>query len=419
MALCDEIHEMPSRTIIEMLEAGFKFRRQPMLAMITNSGTDRKTICWEEHERAIRVAAGTKTPGADFAYVGDIIDKNADAQFSFVCALDPGDDPLKDPTCWAKANPLLGVTITEDYLADEVAKAVAMPGKLNATLRLNFCVWTDAETAWMTREALEPCLAEFDPADHHGKRTGIGIDLSQSRDITAKANIVQTGTIDVQVRVESEDGSVETKIVEKPTYDAWIEAWTPGDTINERSVRDDTPYDLWAREGHLNAPKGQSIRFDHVAQALADDDRNFEIGLVAYDRYAFRRFEDEVHSIGLDIPFVEHPQAGVKKGKPTQSMIDAAKARDVDPEGLWMPGSLLMLEECILERRIRLKINPVLISAMMSAVTDNDRYGNHWLAKERAVNKIDAVIALCMAIGAIAADPGESTGVAALLESLR
>ena len=37
---------------------------------------------------------------------------------------------------------------------------------------------------------------------------------------------------------------------------------------------------------------------------------------------------------------------------------------------------------------------------MMSAVTDNDRWGNYWLAKERAVNKIDAAVALCMAIGA-------------------
>ena len=31
---------------------------------------------------------------------------------------------------------------------------------------------------------------------------------------------------------------------------------------------------------------------------------------------------------------------------------------------------------------------------------DNDRWGNYWLAKERAVNKIDAAIALCMAVGA-------------------
>ena len=37
---------------------------------------------------------------------------------------------------------------------------------------------------------------------------------------------------------------------------------------------------------------------------------------------------------------------------------------------------------------------------LMSAVTDEDRWGNRWLAKERAVNKIDCAIALAMALGA-------------------
>ena len=32
-----------------------------------------------------------------------------------------------------------------------VAVFKAIPGQLNGILRLHFCVWTDAETAWMTR----------------------------------------------------------------------------------------------------------------------------------------------------------------------------------------------------------------------------------------------------------------------------
>ena len=59
MALCDEVHEHPDRGVMEMLERGFKFRRQPLLLMITNSGSDRNSICYEEHEHAVKVAAGT------------------------------------------------------------------------------------------------------------------------------------------------------------------------------------------------------------------------------------------------------------------------------------------------------------------------------------------------------------------------
>lgn len=395
-ALCDEVHEHPDRGTMEMLERGFKFRRQPLLFMITNSGSDRNSIAWEEHEHAIRVAAGSFEPlGEDAAYVGDVVD---DTTFSYVCALDAGDDPLNDPSCWAKANPLLGVTITEDYLAGVVAQAKAMPGKLNGILRLHFCVWTDAETAWMTREALEPCLFDFDPAEHHGKQIAEGLDLSQNRDITAKACIVETGSVDLQVTVDGEE-----QIISKPTFDCWIEAWTPGDTIKARSLEDKTHYDLWAQEGHISAPPGQSIRFDHVAQSIADDTVDFAVGLIAYDRYAFRRFEEECQKLGLNVEFVEHPQGGTKKGKPTEAMKEAAEQAGREPEGLWMPGSLRLLEEAILERRIRFRRNPVLVSAMMSAVTDEDRWGNRWLAKERSVNKIDAAVAVCMAIGAATA----------------
>src|SRR3546814_3794230 len=96
-----------------------------------------------------------------------------------------------------------------------------MPGKLNGILRLHFCKWTDADTAWMTREALEPCLAEFDPAIHHGKKIVEGVDLSQNRDLTVKASIVETGSMDVEVVVEgkrSEEHTSELQSLMRNSY---------------------------------------------------------------------------------------------------------------------------------------------------------------------------------------------------------
>lgn len=399
-ALVDELHEHADAGIIEILERGFKFRRQPLLLMITNSGSDRNSVCWSEHEHAVRVAAGNVDAKNDDAYyLGKVLD---DTTFSYVCALDPGDDPLEDPSCWVKANPLLGTTITEEYLAGVVAQAKAMPDKLNGILRLHFCQWTDAETAWMTRAALEPCLADFDPFEHRDKAAWLGCDLSQNRDITALAAVVKTGEVEVEA---VRDGVVQK--VMKPTFDAWIEAWTPGDTMDARALRDKQPYRQWVDDEHLHAPKGQSIRFDHVAQAVAEYAHDFDVQCLAYDRYAFKRgFEPECDKLGLSIEFVEHPQGGTKKGKPTEAMRRAAAQDQREPEGLWMPGSVREIEDAILEGRIRIRRNPVLISAMMSAVTDEDRWGNRWLAKERAVNKIDCAVALAMAVGAAASGGG-------------
>lgn len=386
-ALVDELHEHPDAGVLEILERGFKFRRQPLLLMITNSGSDRNSVCWTEHEHAIRVAAGNReAKDEDSFYVGEIID---DTTFSYVCALDPGDDPLEDPSCWPKANPLLGVTITEEYLAGVVAQAKNIPAKLNTILRLHFCVWTEAETAWMTRAVLEPCLADFVPIDHRNEPAWLGCDLSQNKDITAIGYCVKTGVV-----AEGEHKG-------KPTFDAWVEAWTPGDTVKARQDRDKAPYEIWIKDKFLNAPKGPSISYRQVAQSLAEASNEFDVKCLAYDRYAFKRgLEPECDELGLSIEFVEHPQGGTKKGQPNEAMKDAAKAAKRDAEGLWMPMSIRQLEELLLEKRIRLLRNPVLVSAMMSAVTDEDRWGNYWLTKDRSTQKIDCAIALAMAVGA-------------------
>jgi phage terminase large subunit-like protein len=369
-ALCDEVHEHPDRGIMEMLERGFKFRRQPLLLMITNSGSDRNSVAWEEHEHAVKVAAGSQDAVTDPSYVGEAID---DTSFSYVCALDPDDDPLNDPSCWAKANPLLGVTITEEYLAGVVAQGRAIPGKLNNILRLHFCVWTDAETAWLPRESVESCIVEFDEHEHQGKRAAVGVDLSATQDLTAVGYAVVTGR---------KDG--------KPTFDAWVEVWTPGDTLDQRELRDKLHYRRWRDEGYLLTTPGRIVDFRHVAARVADAASWLDICPVAYDRYAYQRFENECNDLGLALIHAEHPQGGKKKGKPY--------AEGMEP--LWMPQSVKVVEEAILDGRIRFKKNPLLISAIMSAITESDPWGNYWLAKRKSLNRIDPIIAVCMAVGA-------------------
>ncbi|MBI1207238.1 MAG: terminase large subunit [Azospirillum sp.] len=385
--ICDEVHEHRSPAVIRMNERGFKSRSQPLLIMITNSGSDRKSVCWEEHAHAVRVAAGTRTPDATFAYVGEAID---DAEFAFVCGLDPDEDPLEDEACWIKANPLLGVTFPYDELRRIVAQCRAIPGTLNESLRLHFCVWTDAETAWMSRAAMEACLAAFDPADAAGAMVYAGVDLSATRDLTAVAFVMPTGAVEVELP----DGTR----VARPTFDAWIEAWTPGDTVAERAIKDATPYDVWVREGFLQAPPGKHVAYDFIAYRLAEYAARFELKLLAYDAYAFKRlFEPELERAQVTVPLVSHPQGGTRRS--TES-------------GLWMPGSKTELETLFLDRRIRLKPNPVLESAIMgAALSAPDPVGNQYFSKQRATTRIDALVALAMAVGAatVAAGPEDKT----------
>ena len=369
--------------------------------MITNSGSDRNSVAWHEHEWAVKVAAGHEDAVTDPTFIGRPLD---DELFSFVCSLDEGDDPLNDPSCWPKANPLLGVTITEEYLTSVVAQAKNIPSKQNNILRLHFCVWTDSDVAWMSREVVEPLLADFDPVvEHKGKDVFCGLDLSQSRDLTALGCVTQTG--DKEVEVRDKDGAA--RKVRKPTFDIWIEAWTPGDTMQERSERDKIPYPVWAQQGFIHAPHGENINYLHVAQTLVEYDRDYNVRMVAYDRYAFRRFEEDAAQLSLSLNFVEHPQGGTKKAKPTDEMVESAKREGKQAEGLWFPGSLRLLEDAMLEGRVRFRRNPALISAIASAVVEKDKWDNAWLSKQKSTNKIDPIVAVVLAFGAAHSVPAK------------
>ena len=394
-ALCDEVHEHPDRSVMEMLQRGFKFRRQPLLLMITNSGSDRNSVCWEERTRAVKVVCGTQTPDEAYTYVGETW-AGSDSVFAYICALDVGDDPLVDHSCWKKANPLLGVILTEEYLEGNVAEAVNVPGKLNNILRLHFCVWTEADNSWLARPLIDAVMADFDPYElHKGKAiNAAGLDLSGAKDLTAAAFVIQTGT----KAITRADGA----IANLPTYDAWIEAWTPRDTMDERSKVDHAPYRQWYEQGYLNAPEGQRIRYDHVAAHFAKLQASHGVNVLAYDKYVFEKFTNELDAYGITFKTVMHPQGGKNRAKPDDNKIEEAKANgDEKPLGLWMPGSITALETLILEGRIRLRKSPILMSALMGVYMETDPLmGNQWFNKKKSTIRIDPAVALAMAVGA-------------------
>jgi len=399
-ALCDEVHEHPGPETMRILEAGFKFRRQPLLVMITNSGSDRLSVCWREHEMACAVAAGCPTPDEDFTYVGDTW-PGSDALFSYVCALDSDDDPFEDPSCWIKTNPLMGVTTTEEYIASQVAFAKNFPADMPEVQRLYFCIWTDSHNGWMARKTVEAVMCDFAPEDEHAAKEGeegapvfLGVDLSSHKDMTCVAYVVPTGTKEMA----RPDGSVFTL----PTYDAWVDSFTPADTLKVRAEKDKAPYLQWVADKHLIPIPGERIRFDYVAYRVAQIDKKFDIKAVAYDSYAYAEFREEIEALGLELCHVKHPQGGLKRASPDDALKEAAEADGrKEPGGLWMPGSIRELEMLIIDGRIRLQSNPVVMTALMSAAFSKpDVLGNKFLVKDISTRRIDAAVALCMAVGA-------------------
>jgi phage terminase large subunit-like protein len=161
--------------VIDKMRAGTKGRRQALIVEITNSGVDRTTVCYQHHDYSERIVTG------------QIAD---DRWFAYVCGLDEGDDPLEGDTCWLKANPNLGISISRKYLEEQVREARGMPAKGSIVRRLNFCQWVDAANPAIPGDLWRACEVDPDKFDEsalaHLACKG-GLDLSGTRDLTALA----------------------------------------------------------------------------------------------------------------------------------------------------------------------------------------------------------------------------------------
>lgn len=359
----DELHELGrNEDLIHMLRAGFKFRRNPLLFMITNSGFDRQTVCWRYHEHAIKVAAGVETD---------------DSFFSFVCELDKGDDPLKDEKCWPKTNPLLGVTVSKHYIRNEIRQSRAS-GQINKCLRLNFCVWTGAESSWIAPSVWDQALYDYTPAHieaMRGRKCIGGLDLSTKRDLTALTLLFRAP--------------------ESEMIDALSWFWTPLEGIQEKSENDGVQYEYWADphwedqlgfETYLNATPGPEVDYSVVATKVAELNDTFDIEFIAFDPYKIEEFKKALDEINCPVKLVPHLQG-------------ASKTRQ---NGLWMPGSIALLESDIYSRRIRIARNPVMTSCAMSATClPIDPQGNRIFSKRIATRRIDGAVSLAIARGAL------------------
>jgi phage terminase large subunit-like protein len=371
--LLDEIHEHSTNAMVEFLRAGFKFRRQPLQFMITNSGVDRTSVCFEYHMYAIRVAAGDVEDDSFFGYVCAVDDGSRDGY--------PAEDPFEDapdpelgyPRSWLKANPLLGVTLRTTYLEEQVRQAKGMPSKESLVRRLNFCQWVDAENPWIDGDMWRSCEVGELPVIMGV--VALGLDLSSKRDLTAAARVVRDGD----------------------ELAAEVRFYTPAETLAERERTDRVPYSTWVRSGHLIAVPGRTVDYGFVVKDLAEWLTEDGASL-AFDQWRMEDFQRAMDEEGIESWAYEGPD---KPGGIGLRMVKHAQGfgGGSSDSALWMPRSITETEDAILQGRLKVLQNPVLTYCSASAVLEQDASGNKKWSKRKSLGRIDGIVALSMAIG--------------------
>ena len=347
IGLIDELHEHKTNTVVEMMRAGTKSRRQAMIFMITNAGHNRMGPCWSYHEYGAKVASG---------------EVEDDAFFPYVCSLDISDDPFTDESCWLKANPSLQDADLPGmkYIREQVVEAKGMPSKEAIVRRLNFCQWTDAESPWISGEVWRGAQRDFDWQDLRGRRAVAGLDLSSTTDLTGMVFLVEP--------IEAGE--------------PWLLvpfAWLPDVELQRKADTDRVPYIQWRAEGYLDTTPGRAISKRVILQKLSAMCDFFEIIAVGYDRWRIEDLMAMAADDGISLPEMKPVGQGYKDFSP----------------------ALETFERMLLNGEIAHAGHKVLDWCMSNAVIEQDGAENRKLSKEKATGRIDLAVAAVMAAGLV------------------
>ena len=267
----------------------------------------------------------------------------------------PEDCEVMDRKAWKAANPALGKFRSLKDLQDFAKQADRLPAKENSFRWLYLNQRIEATSPFLNRGEWEANKGGDEIP--YGSLCYAGLDLSSSRDLTAF------------VMAFPLDGLWQIK----------CQFFMPGDGIRDRAQEDKVPYDLWAKQGFITLIDGPVIVPAVVAQHVAEAGSNYDIQLLAYDRWRINEFTKELDAIGA---IIEMQSFG-------QGFKDMAPAVD-------------KVERLVAGHKIRHGDNPVLNMCAANAVAERDPAGNRKLNKSKSTGRIDGLVAMAMALGVAA-----------------
>ena len=346
----DELHSQPNRELFDVMTKGSgDARTQPLFFLITTAGTDRHSVCFEQHQKAEDILCGRKVDPTFYPVIYGAAD---DADWT-------------SEEVWYRANPSLGHTIDIGKVRNACLSARDNPAEENIFRQLRLNQWVKQSTRWMQMEKWDACAFPVDEGELLGRECYGGLDLSSSIDITAFVLVFPP-------RDDSE------RYVFLPFF------WIPEENMVRRVRRDHVPYDVWEKQGFLETTEGDVIHYGFIESFIEDLGKRFHIKEIAFDRWGAVQMVQNLEGLGFTVvPFGQ----GFK---------------DMSP-----PTKRLM--ELVLERNVAHGGHPVLRWMMDNIFVRTDPAGNIKPDKEKSTEKIDGAVAAIMALDR-AVRHGGSTG---------
>ena len=348
----DELHAQPNRELFDVMTKGSgDARLQPLFFLITTAGTDRNSICYEVHQKAIDIIEGRKIDPTFYPVIYGIKD----------------DDDWTDERNWYKANPSLDHTIDIEKVRIAFNNAKENPAEENLFRQLRLNQWVKQSTRWMQMDKWDECNFKVDSDELIGRECYGGLDLSSSIDITAFVLVFPP--------LDEDD-----KYIVLPYF------WIPEENLRLRVRRDHVPYDVWEKQGYIKTTEGNVVHYGFIENFIEELGTKYNIREIAFDRWGAVQMTQNLDDMGFTVvPFGQ----GYK---------------DMSP-----PTKELM--KLTLEKRIAHGGNPVLRWMMDNVYVKTDPAGNIKPDKEKSTEKIDGIVATIMALDRAIRNKGYSGSI--------
>ena len=179
-----------------------------------------------------------------------------------------------------KSNPNLGVSVSVDYLLEEIAIAEGSLSKKSEFLCKYCNVKQNSSLAWLAAETVEKaCQNHIDLEQFRNSYCVCGIDLSRTTDLTAVTAVIE------------KDGIL----------NVFAQFYLPAEKLQEATARDGLPYAAYVQRGLLKLSGDNFIDF-HDCEAwlksLVEDYQIFPLQ-VGYDRYCATYLSQDLEQYGF------------------------------------------------------------------------------------------------------------------------
>ena len=266
--IIDELHAIRDRNLYEVMKQSTSSRRQPLVIMITTSGTVRESV----YDNLYKVAS-------------DIADGKAveDTFLPILYELDERDE-WTSPQAWIKANPGLGTIKQFATLQNFVERAKRNPEDLPGVLCKDFNVPASGPAAWLSYDDVKSDLT-FDMDRVYNTYAIGGCDLSATTDLTCATLLIRRAG-DPIVYVLQQYFLPQKKI----------------DQLDEHNSNE-APYKIWADRGLVTICEGVRVNYSDVTAWFCTMRDKYKIDCfkVGYDRALAGYWVDEMKSNGFDM----------------------------------------------------------------------------------------------------------------------